>query len=102
MVEAVRTVEKALGQVSLRRERKRKRKSRIFRRSLFVVEDVKAGDEFTDQNVRSIRPGNGLAPKYLDEIFNQQSKPRHFARNAAQLGFGRLITGTIFRQRMLK
>jgi pseudaminic acid synthase len=72
MVEAVRTVEKSLGTVSYGVSEK-EAKSRIFRRSLFVVEDVKAGDEFTARNVRSIRPGNGLAPKHLKEVLNRRA-----------------------------
>jgi N-acetylneuraminate synthase len=72
MVEAVRTVEKALGDVSYGMNEKES-KSRIFRRSLFVVEDVRAGDEFTQRNVRSIRPGNGLAPKHFDEILGRRA-----------------------------
>jgi pseudaminic acid synthase len=42
-----------------------------FRRSLFIVRDMKAGDKFTDKNVRSIRPGMGLAPKYLAKILGR-------------------------------
>jgi N-acetylneuraminate synthase len=44
-----------------------------FRRSLFVVRDMKAGDEFTDNNVRIIRPGMGLAPKYLAKILGRSA-----------------------------
>lgn len=45
----------------------------IFRRSLYVVEDVAAGTELTDKNVRSIRPGFGLAPKFLPEILGKRA-----------------------------
>jgi len=48
--------------------------SLIFRRSLYVVKDMKTGDVFTSGNVRSIRPGSGLPPKYLDEILGQRAK----------------------------
>ncbi|MSQ57470.1 MAG: pseudaminic acid synthase [Limnohabitans sp.] len=47
-------------------------KSIVFRRSLYVVEDVKAGQKLTKQNVRAIRPGLGLAPKYLSKVLNQK------------------------------
>ena len=67
MVEAVRTVEKALGEVNYQVTEK-EAASRIFRRSLFVVEDVKEGEVFTDKNVRSIRPGNGMHPRYLQIV----------------------------------
>ena len=72
MVDAVRIVEKAVGKVSYGVNEKES-KSRIFRRSLFVVEDIEAGEEFTNKNVRSIRPGNGLMPKHLEEIFGQKA-----------------------------
>lgn len=72
MVEAVRTVEDALGGVSYEITAK-ERASRVFRRSLFVIQDVKAGDAFTAQNVRSIRPGLGLAPRYLADILGRKA-----------------------------
>lgn len=65
MVEAVHTAEKALGSVNYEITEKAKA-SRAFRRSLFVVQDIKAGETLTTDNLRSIRPGHGLLPKYLD------------------------------------
>jgi sialic acid synthase SpsE len=67
MVEAVRTAEKALGGVRFGIS-EHEAGSRVFRRSLFVVKDVKAGEIFTEENVRSIRPGYGLPPKFLKDI----------------------------------
>ena len=72
MVEAIRTVEKTLGKVHYGVS-EREARSRVFRRSLFVVKDMKAGDVFTDENVRSIRPGYGLPPKYLPEILGRRA-----------------------------
>jgi N-acetylneuraminate synthase len=63
----VRTTEKALGRVRYG-ESENEMKSRIFRRSLFVVQDMKAGEMFTTENVRSIRPGHGLHTRYLDDV----------------------------------
>ncbi len=72
MVAAVRTAEKALGDVSYGVSEK-EAKSRVFRRSLFVVEDVKAGEEFTAENVRSIRPAHGLHTRYLNDILGRKA-----------------------------
>ena len=47
--------------------------SLTFRRSLYVVRDVEAGDSFSDENVRSIRPGYGLAPKHFPEIVGRRA-----------------------------
>jgi pseudaminic acid synthase len=67
MVKSIREVEKALGEVSYDLTKKMK-KSREFSRSLFVVKDMMAGEVFTEENIRSIRPGYGLPPKYLNDI----------------------------------
>lgn len=67
MVKAVRATELAIGKISYELSDKVKA-SRKFSRSLFVVENIKAGEKITDKNVRSIRPGFGMHPKYLSEI----------------------------------
>jgi pseudaminic acid synthase len=61
----------ALGQVSYGATEAEK-KSIVFRRSLYVVQDVKAGEVLTKENVRAIRPGLGLPPKYLDVILGKK------------------------------
>lgn len=72
MVDAVRTVERAIGIPEFRVGEKEK-VSRAFRRSLFVVEDVKSGEVFTGKNVRSIRPANGLHTRYLADVLGQRA-----------------------------
>ena len=49
------------------------RASTVFRRSLFAVRDIRAGEEFTEENVKSIRPGYGIKPKYLEELKGRKS-----------------------------
>lgn len=72
MVDAVRTVEQALGTVHYGLE-PNEEVSRVFRRSLFVVQDVKAGEPFSAENIRSIRPGHGLHTRYLDEVIGRHA-----------------------------
>lgn len=70
MVQSIRNVEKALGEVVYPTDPKLI-KGREHSRSLYVAEDMKTGDIITEQNVRSVRPGYGLAPKYLPEILGK-------------------------------
>ncbi|MDF2593466.1 MAG: pseudaminic acid synthase [Clostridia bacterium] len=72
MVDAVREAEKALGKVDYRMTEKKK-SSRLLGRSLFVVADVRAGELLTEVNVRSIRPGYGLKPKYITEVLGKKA-----------------------------
>ncbi|MCT4698886.1 pseudaminic acid synthase [Tenacibaculum haliotis] len=67
MVSAVRAAEKANGKISYHLTDKMK-SGREFSRSLYITSDVKKGDILTEKNVRSIRPGFGLHPKYYREI----------------------------------
>ena len=67
MVEAVRTAEKALGKVHYGVS-EHEPESLSLRRSLFVVRDMKSGEKFTSETVRSIRPGHGLSTRYLGDI----------------------------------
>ncbi|XOB98438.1 pseudaminic acid synthase [Deinococcota bacterium DY0809b] len=73
MVDAVRTTEKALGGVRYGPTEK-EGASRAFRRSLFVVRDIRAGETFTAENVRSIRPAHGLHPRHYEEILGRRAK----------------------------
>lgn len=72
MVDAVRIAEKAMGAEGFHASDS-EAASRSFRRSLFVVQDVKKGDAFTAQNVRSIRPAHGLHPRHFSEIMGRHA-----------------------------
>lgn len=72
MVNAIREAEAALGEVRYAFTDK-ERDSRVFRRSLFVVKDVRAGEVFTEENVRSIRPGHGLHTRYLEMVLGRRA-----------------------------
>jgi pseudaminic acid synthase len=73
MVRAVREVEKALGEIKYELT-ENQIKSREFSRSLFAVKDIKAGETFTEENIKSIRPGYGLHPKYLRDIIGKKAR----------------------------
>ena len=70
MVDEIRTVEKALGKVDYSLTEK-KQQNRKFARSLFVTEDIPKGEELTKENIRSIRPNDGLHPKHLFEVLGR-------------------------------
>ena len=78
MVRDIREAEQALGIVSYART-DGEAQSVVFRRSLFVVKPVKRSEPFTSDNVRSIRPGHGLHPRYLDDVMGK-SAARDIAR----------------------
>lgn len=70
MVAAIRTTEQALGNPELGITAG-ETGSLLYRRSLFAVENIRAGERFTSANVRIIRPGHGLAPRHYEEILEQ-------------------------------
>lgn len=73
MVKQIRNVEKALGKVTYQLTPKQV-EQREGSRSLFIVRDVKKGERFTTENVKSIRPGIGLHTKYYEEILGRKAK----------------------------
>ena len=82
MIYKIRETEKSLGNINYDVSERNK----LRRRSLFVVRDLNKGEKFTSTNVRSIRPGYGLHPKYYSEILNKISsqeikKGTHFLGN---------------------
>jgi len=72
LVENIRIAEKSLGVVHFGLTGDEK-KNRVFRRSLFTVKDIKRGDLFTKENIRSIRPGFGLHPRHWDAIIGRHA-----------------------------
>ena len=73
MIKAVRDTEKLIGKVDYTLTEKKK-KSRQFSRSIYASKDIKKGEKFTEDNIRSVRPGYGLHPKYLNNILTKESK----------------------------
>lgn len=73
MTAAIRKTEQALGRVSFEPS-EHELANLAFRRSLYVVEDIRKGDRFTGANIRSIRPGFGLPPRHLDDVLGRTAK----------------------------
>ena len=74
MVQSVRNTEKVLGQISYDESTQ----NRKFARSLFVTADIKKGEEFTEENIRSIRPGDGMHPKYLQDFLGKKADKDYY------------------------
>ncbi|MGB5792390.1 pseudaminic acid synthase [Poseidonibacter sp.] len=72
MIVKIRQTEKLLGKVDYSLTQKRK-SSRVFSRSLYVSKDIKKDEIFTEDNIRSVRPGYGLHPKYLKDILGKKA-----------------------------
>ncbi|NFN86286.1 pseudaminic acid synthase [Clostridium sporogenes] len=70
MVDAIRIAEKSIGKINYNLSDKIAN-NKQFSRSLFVIEDIKAGETFTEKNVKSIRPGFGLPSKYINDIIGK-------------------------------
>lgn len=70
MIEAVRSTEKLIGKVDYSLNEKRKEQRR-FSRSLYVSKEIKKGEIFTEDNIKSVRPGYGMHPKYLKDILGK-------------------------------
>lgn len=86
MVKAVREAEKAVGVVDYTLTEKQA-KGREFSRSLYIAEDIKAGEVFTAKNLRSVRPGFGLHPKYYDELIGKKATSDLTKGTPMQLSF---------------
>ena len=72
MVKDVRQTEKAIGRVAYGPTEQEK-ENVVFRRSIFCVKDIKKGEKLTEENIRVIRPGFGMAPKFYEEILGQMA-----------------------------
>ncbi len=72
MVKSIRVVEEALGKADLSLTSSQK-KAKVFARSLYVVEDIEKGSIFTEYNIKSIRPSNGLHPEYYEKVLGKKA-----------------------------
>ena len=73
MIQAIRDAEKLLGKIDYSMTDKKK-KSRQYKRSLYVAKDIKKGELFTEKNIRSVRPGHGMHPKNLNKILGKKAE----------------------------
>lgn len=73
LVLAVRAAEQTIGRPNYK-PTKSEKENIIFRKSLFIVKDIKRGEKFSPENIRSIRPGYGLEPRYYDKVLGETAK----------------------------
>ena len=85
MVQAIRDTERILGKVDYSMNAK-KIQSRQFARSLYISKDIKKGEKFTQDNIRSVRPGYGLHPKYYNNILNKIAKKNYEFGDRLEIG----------------
>jgi N-acetylneuraminate synthase len=72
LCESTRDAALAIGQVNYQRSDS-ERKNMVFRRSIYAVKDIAEGEMFTKDNIRIIRPGYGMAPKYYEKMLNTKA-----------------------------
>jgi pseudaminic acid synthase len=77
MVKAIRATEQLIGRIDYRLTDKQN-ESRQFARSLYIAKDIKKGEKFNEENIRSVRPGYGLHPKYLQHILGKIAEKDYF------------------------
>ncbi len=85
MVTAVRNTERLIGRVNYTLDEKRK-KSRRFARSLYIAKDIALGEIFTEENIRSVRPGYGAHPKHLKDILGKIASKKYIFGSRYNLG----------------
>jgi pseudaminic acid synthase len=73
LVKSIKTVEKAIGKITYEIGEKEKANV-VFRRSIFVVKNIKKGEEFDKENIQVIRPGHGMHPKFYEENIGKKAK----------------------------
>jgi pseudaminic acid synthase len=73
MVQSVREAEKSIGKISYELTEKQVA-GKAFSRSLYITEDIKEGELFTEKNIKSVRPGFGMHPKYYSKIIGKEAK----------------------------
>lgn len=86
MIQAVRDTEKLLGKVEYSLNEKRK-KQRRFARSLYISKDIKKGEIFSEENIKSVRPFYGLHPKYLKDVLGKVAKKDYKFGDRVEISF---------------